>query len=76
MILYAEFRSARTAPLVMANLPLALDDRDAHGARSASPRSWVSSPVGIATRNGILLVSHYLQLLGEGVPFRVILAVF
>lgn len=75
LILFAEFRSARTAGLVMANLPLALIG--GIGAvlltgRVVSIASLVGfvSLFGIATRNGILLVAHYQHLLREGVPFR------
>ena len=75
LILYAEFRSARTAGLVMANLPLALIGgvvAVALTGRVVSIASLVGfvTLFGIATRNGILLVSHYRQLLTEGVPFR------
>ncbi|WP_310571363.1 efflux RND transporter permease subunit [Gemmatimonas sp.] len=75
LILYSEFRSARTAMLVMANLPLALIG----GVLAVFVTSRVVSIAslvgfvtlfGIATRNGILLVSHYRQLLAEGAPFR------
>lgn len=75
LILFAEFRSARTATLVMANLPLALIGGVlavlATG-RVVSIASLVGfvTLFGIATRNGILLVSHYRHLLAEGVPFR------
>lgn len=75
LILFAEFRSARTAGLVMANLPLALIG--GIGAvlltgRVVSIASLVGfvSLFGIATRNGILLVAHYQHLLREGVSFR------
>ncbi|MEJ7760653.1 MAG: efflux RND transporter permease subunit [Gemmatimonadaceae bacterium] len=75
LILYAEFRSARTATLVMANLPLALVGGVIAimlTGRVVSIASLVGfvTLFGIATRNGILLVSHYRQLLGEGLPFR------
>lgn len=75
LILYAEFRSPRTATLVMANLPLALIGGVAAvllTGRVVSIASLVGfvTLFGIATRNGILLVSHYRQLLGEGVSFR------
>ncbi|MDQ3519810.1 MAG: efflux RND transporter permease subunit [Gemmatimonadota bacterium] len=75
LILYAEFRSARTATLVMANLPLALIGgviAIALTGRIVSIASLVGfvTLFGIATRNGILLVSHYRQLLEEGAPFR------
>ncbi len=75
LILYAEFRSSRTAALVMANLPLALIGGVAAvmlTGRVVSIASLVGfvTLFGIATRNGILLVSHYRQLLSEGVPFR------
>ncbi len=75
LILYAEFRSTRTAVLVMANLPLALIGGVAAvllTGRVVSIASLVGfvTLFGIATRNGILLVSHYRQLLAEGVPFR------
>ena len=75
LILFAEFRSGRTALLVMVNLPLALiggivavlvTDRVVS---IASLVGFVTL-FGIATRNGILLVAHYRQLLAEGVPFR------
>ncbi|MEO7713873.1 MAG: efflux RND transporter permease subunit [Gemmatimonadaceae bacterium] len=75
LILFGEFRSARTAALVMANLPLALIG----GVLAVLVTSRVVSIAslvgfvtlfGIATRNGILLVAHYRQLLTEGAPFR------
>ena len=75
LILYAEFRSTRASVLVMANLPLALIGGVAAvflTSRVVSIASLVGfvTLFGIATRNGILLVAHYRQLLGEGVPFR------
>jgi CzcA family heavy metal efflux pump len=75
LILFAEFRSARTATLVMANLPLALIGgvvAVALTGRVVSIASLVGfvTLFGIATRNGILLVAHYRHLLAEGVPFR------
>ena len=74
LLLYAEFRSARTAGLVMANLPLALIGGVIAvliTGRVVSIASLVGfvTLFGIATRNGILLVAHYRQLLAEGVPF-------
>lgn len=75
IILFAEFRSTRTAALVMVKLPLALIGGVAAvfvTDRVVSVASLVGfvTLFGIATRNGILLVAHYRQLLGEGVPFR------
>ena len=75
LILFAEFRSTRTAVLVMANLPLALIGGVVAvllTGRIVSIASLVGfvTLFGIATRNGILLVAHYRQLLAEGTPFR------
>ena len=76
LILYLEFRSFRPALLVMVNLPLAfiggivavvLTDR------TISVASLVGfiTLFGIATRNGILLVSHYHYLMEtEGLALR------
>ena len=75
LILFAEFRSVRTAGLVMANLPLALIGGVVAvllTGRVVSIASLVGfvTLFGIATRNGILLVAHYRQLLADGAPFR------
>jgi CzcA family heavy metal efflux pump len=75
LILFGEFRSARTATLIMANLPLALIGgvfAVLLTGRVLSIASLVGfvTLFGIATRNGILLVAHYQQLLAEGAPFR------
>lgn len=75
LILFAEFKSMRAATLVMVNLPLALIGGVAAvllTSRVVSIASLVGfvTLFGIATRNGILLVAHYRQLLGEGVSFR------
>jgi Cu/Ag efflux pump CusA len=75
LILYAEFRSSRTAILVMANLPLALIGGLVAvllTGRVVSVASLVGfvTLFGIATRNGILLVAHYRQLLAEGASFH------
>jgi Cu/Ag efflux pump CusA len=75
LILYAEFRSTRTAALVMANLPLALIGGVlavllTGGVVSIASLVGFVTLFGIATRNGILLVAHYRQLLAEGIPLR------
>jgi CzcA family heavy metal efflux pump len=75
LILFADFRSARVATLIMANLPLALIGGVLAvllTSRIVSIASLVGfvALFGIAVRNGILLIAHYRHLLVEGVPFR------
>ena len=71
LILFQEFGSARTAILVMVNLPLALVGGVASLAASGGALNVASlvgfiTLFGIAVRNGILLVSHYNRLLEDG----------
>ncbi len=76
LILYQAFSSTRNALLVMVNLPLALSGGVLvlylFLGRELNVASLVGfiTLFGIAVRNGILLVSHYVQLLGEGAPLR------
>lgn len=75
LILFSEFRSTRTSILVMSNLPLAMIGGVLAvfvTGRVVSIASLVGfvTLFGIATRNGILLVSHYRHLLAEGIPFH------
>jgi len=68
VILYAEFRSFRTAFLVMVNLPLAFIGGIVAVYLTSKVISVASlvgfiTLFGIATRNGILLVSHYQHLM-------------
>lgn len=75
LILYLEFKSFRTAILVMVNLPLALIGGVfavllSDGIVSIASLVGFVTLFGIATRNGILMVSHYNHLLSEGVAFR------
>ncbi|MEJ7738324.1 MAG: efflux RND transporter permease subunit [Chitinophagaceae bacterium] len=74
LILFQEFKSVKTSSIILLNLPLALIG----GVLSV----WLTSGIlsipaiigfitlfGIATRNGILLVSHYKTLQAEGLSF-------
>jgi len=75
LILYQEFESARTALLIMVNLPLALIGGVAALLGSGGMLNVASlvgfiALFGIAVRNGILLVSHYNRLISEGEPLR------
>jgi len=76
LLLFMAFRSAREAFLVMANLPLALIGGVAavflagRGETSIASLVGFISLFGIATRNGIMLISHYHHLMrAESVPF-------
>jgi len=75
LILHADFGSVRTATLVFASLPFALIGAVAvvwltGGVLSLGSLVGFITVIGIAARNGIMLVSHYRHLeREEGVPF-------
>ncbi len=75
LILYMEFNAFRPAILIMANLPLALIGGIwavalTDGIISIASLVGFITLFGIATRNGILMISHYQNLLAEGKDFR------
>jgi heavy-metal exporter, HME family len=74
-ILYSRYRSTVLALIIMGGVPLALVGSVAALALTDQPLSVASmvgfiTLTGIATRNGILKISHYINLaLHEGIPF-------
>jgi copper/silver efflux system protein len=73
LLLFLEFGSVRQTLLVMVNLPLALVGGVfavllTGGVLNIATLVGFITLFGIAVRNGILMVSHYNHLLGEGVP--------
>ena len=74
-LLYVAFRNHRHTLIVLVNLPLALIGgvfAVALGSGSLSIAALVGfiTLFGIATRNGVLLVSHYQHLMAEGVSLH------
>ena len=74
-VLYSRYRSTMLAMIVMGNVPLALIGSVAALWIAGQPLSVASmigfiTLTGIAVRNGILKISHYINLaLSEGLPF-------
>ena len=74
-VLYSRYRSAVLALIIMGSVPLALIGSVAALWLADQPLSVASmigfiTLTGIASRNGILKISHYINLaLGEGMPF-------
>ncbi|MDR0815261.1 MAG: CusA/CzcA family heavy metal efflux RND transporter [Bacteroidales bacterium] len=73
LLLFSEFRNLRQASVVLLNLPLALIGgvltiRFTSGIVSIPAIIGFISLFGIATRNGMLLVSRYNDLMATGVP--------
>lgn len=78
LLLFAAFRSFKAAFLVLLNLPLALVGGIwaivlSGGVLSVGSLLGFITLFGISTRNGIMLVTHFNQLLSEGVPFDEVL---
>jgi heavy-metal exporter, HME family len=75
LVLYGRYRSLRLVAMVMVGIPAALVGAVAALGLSGQPLSVAAlvgfvTLTGIATRNGILKISHYLHLHGEeGEPF-------
>lgn len=73
LLLYNEFKNARESGVILLNLPLALIGGVfilwlTSGEVSIPAIIGFISLFGIATRNGMLLISHYAQLRSEGFP--------
>ena len=73
LLLFQEFRNFRLAGIILLNLPLALIGGVfaiflTSGILSIPAIIGFITLFGIATRNGILLISHYQRLHEEGVP--------
>jgi CzcA family heavy metal efflux pump len=71
LLLYHEFKDVKESGAILLNLPLALIGgvcilRITRGEISIPAIIGFISLFGIATRNGMLLVGHYKQLIGEG----------
>lgn len=75
LILFGQFKSVRLSAVILLNLPLAViggvfSVRFGMEMLSIPAIIGFISLLGIATRNGILLVSHYMQLEKEGNTLR------
>ena len=75
MLLYNEFKDVKESGVILLNLPLALIGGViilwlTSGEISIPAIIGFISLFGIATRNGILLVSHYNQLRSEGMSLH------
>lgn len=75
LLLYQEFKDLKTATIILLNLPLALIGGVfsvylGSGIISIPTIIGLITLFGVATRNGILLVSHYKTLLAEGKDMR------
>jgi CzcA family heavy metal efflux pump len=71
LLLYQEFKEVKLAGIILLNLPLALIGgvlavKFGGGSLSIPAIIGFITLFGVATRNGILLVSHYRHLEGEG----------
>lgn len=75
MLLYNEFKDVKESGVILLNLPLALIGGViilwlTFGEISIPAIIGFISLFGIATRNGMLLISHYTHLRGEGMGLR------
>ena len=75
MLLYNEFKNVKESGVILLNLPLALIGGViilwlTSGEISIPAIIGFISLFGIATRNGMLLISHYTHLRGEGLGLR------